>query len=98
MENEGAEATGNSLSVNINPDVKPFIQAEHPEKVLDTLPEHHVGESVEHHTEPLGLVGNIRSSGEAIKRQPGEDSTSSIRFLRVKRFFDKERSKLEPAA
>lgn len=92
---KGAEVTGSSLSVKINPDVQGFVKAEHPEKVLNTLPEHHVGESVEHHTEPTGLVKDIKS---AIKRQPGEDSTSSIRFLRVRRFLDKERSQLEPAA
>lgn len=95
---KGAEATGNSLSVNVNPDVQEFVSVEDPEKVLSGLPEHHVGESVEHHTEPLGLIENIRSSNEAIKRQPGEDSTSSIRFLRARRFLDKERSQLEPAA
>ena len=92
---KGAEATGNSLSAKVDPNLERFVKKEHPEEILPQ--EHHVGESVEHPTEPAGLITNIRSSSDAIKKQEGEDSTSSIRFLRVKQFFDKER-KLKHAA
>ncbi len=102
MENEGAKATGSSVSLSIHDEVvNSGVNLIHPDRELissiNGTPMETRGEIIEHPTQPSNII-DFTNAKEAMNTQEGETKRSTNRWKRLWFFREKEQKEKKDAA